>query len=209
MCNQDTPDANYLYTQMYTEMRRYRDYETTVATWWATLLLALLGGLIAAQGNRCPPGLAENLLKQCCIKAFLTLAVVSIGAGLLHALHYTNIRYNTLRHECNIYFKDPQELKRIGTTLRTEHKGWTPLYTIVLIVITLIGAILFVIWAGPCASASGIVPASLWIGMAVWIWFSRLDRASVPGRTRTADEREPETRFKQIRRDFCRCITDL
>jgi len=32
---------------MYQEMRRYRDYELTVATWYTTILLAVLGFVLS------------------------------------------------------------------------------------------------------------------------------------------------------------------
>lgn len=176
--NCDKLSINHVYDQLYHEMRRHRDYELTVATWWATLLLALLSGIVWAKSQDW--GLAKDLIEHSIAKSLLTAFVLAVGFGLLQALHYTNLRYNTWRTTCN-KFAEPEFVKEAAGKLR-KHNCWTPLMTIVTIIIAIISGILLVLWYEQTWWALGLSVG--WACFALIYWWVLLCENLMEPRTR-------------------------
>lgn len=167
MSNGVTINPDTVYTQLYFEMRRYRDYELSVATWWTTMLLALLSGIIWGQGGS--PGLLHELLQDVSVKGVLTGLVILLGIGILHALHYTNVRYNTLRASCDTNFSEPPFIEELRDLIR-HGKAWTPLKSIVIIISALVSGIVFVLWYKTNPQV-GIIFGGGWLLLALGYWF--------------------------------------
>ena len=80
-----------VYSEMYAEMRRFRDYELSSASWYTAMLLALLGGLFLYSTTE-EPALTVDLVKTIAI----LLAAVLCAAGWF-AVGYSWARYRELR----------------------------------------------------------------------------------------------------------------
>ncbi len=85
-----------MYQQLYTEMRRYRDHEQGVVTWWTTILLAVVAGIIhfSTQGQ----GIHYS------VRVGLIVGVLSLSAAMTCLIAYTNRRYHDLRKHTNKYY---------------------------------------------------------------------------------------------------------
>ncbi len=111
-----------MYAQLYTEMRRYRDHEQRVVTWWTTILLAVVAGIIhfSTQGQGIHYG----------IRVVLVVTVVCLSSAMTCLIAYTNRRYQDLREHTNRYydhvFQPRPELTvmRIGGFIRTLIPMW-------------------------------------------------------------------------------------
>ncbi len=91
-----------MYEQLYIEMRRYRDHEQWVATWYTTILLAILA---AAMHSWTKDGSQELLHAM----HYWHIMCIAIGLGLLSyamtwLILYTNRRYNDLRAHVKKYY---------------------------------------------------------------------------------------------------------
>ena len=75
-----TPDV--VYQEMYQEMRRFRDYELTAATWYTTILLAFLGYVFQFQD--------QDLLANGIAKFFISALAALIGFGGIFSIEYVN-----------------------------------------------------------------------------------------------------------------------
>lgn len=86
--------SDIAYQEMYQEMRRYRDYEVTISTWYTTILLAILGGILTAKyGNL---GL-DQLVRECFIKLVSVLIVLIIGGSGIWSIYFSYRRYRHIR----------------------------------------------------------------------------------------------------------------
>ena len=86
-----------VYSELYTEMRRYRDYELTASTWYIVILLAILGAILTVKFGPVESDLSNffkfNLLIQLTIAGFATL----IGVGGCYSVIFASLRYHELR----------------------------------------------------------------------------------------------------------------
>ncbi len=88
--------VDIMYEQLYTEMRRYRDHEHGVVTWWTTILLALVAGIIhfSTHGQGIHYG----------IRVVLVVTVVCLSSAMTCLIAYSNRRYHDLREHTNKYY---------------------------------------------------------------------------------------------------------
>jgi len=120
--NQRPLSVDTMYQQLYTEMRRYRDHEHGVVTWWTTILLAVVAGIIhfSTQGQGIHYGIRVGLI----------VGVLSLSAAMTCLIAYSNRRYHDLREHTNRYydhvFQPRPELTvmRIGGFIRTLIPMW-------------------------------------------------------------------------------------
>lgn len=91
---QVTPDA--VYTELYTEMRRFRDYEVNISTWYTTILAAVLGGLllILTGNNKEIYSFFTEYIYLKCIIAFFTICITFCS---IFSVRYVSARYKVLR----------------------------------------------------------------------------------------------------------------
>ncbi len=85
-----------MYQQLYTEMRRYRDHEQGVVTWWTTILLAVVAGMIHFSTQE--QGIHYG------IRVVLVVSVVCVSSAMTCLIAYTNRRYLDLREHTNEYY---------------------------------------------------------------------------------------------------------
>jgi hypothetical protein len=86
-------DDNTLYTQAYTELRRYRDYELTAATWFTALQIGL-GVALSANTSTYQFVLKHNpALTQYVVGGVIWV----LGAAGVSAVSYAKARYEQLR----------------------------------------------------------------------------------------------------------------
>lgn len=116
-----------VYSELYEEMRRYRDYELTASTWYTAILVGILGSIIAAKflHDGSPSQLAEVLAQNSSFRAacdylkqgqiapafvliqgyLFKLAIAAIvfivGVASIHSIHYAHVRHEDLRSYTN------------------------------------------------------------------------------------------------------------
>jgi hypothetical protein len=90
-----SPDT--VYTQVCTELRSYRDHELTVATWFTSILLALLGSVVAGKYAAAGSPLGVALERCLFLKWFLAATPVLLGAFGAWSIGSAMRRYGKLR----------------------------------------------------------------------------------------------------------------
>jgi hypothetical protein len=103
-----SPDA--VYREMYTELRRYRDYELTVATWFTTILLALLAGVFVI-------GFGREYRSPCHSSISLVGTILGVFVLILGLIGWRSSRYAGMRYD---------ELRTFTNTLEPRWKQFTP-----------------------------------------------------------------------------------
>lgn len=84
-----------VYSELYNEMRRYRDYELTAATWYTVILVALLGFIISAKY-----GADDSLAKFvqiCAVQGSTVLISTILGVSSCYSVWYADRRYRAIR----------------------------------------------------------------------------------------------------------------
>lgn len=97
MCNENDVSKNTVYREVYTEMRRFRDYELSIANWYSSFLLAIIGGLIALKSVRAPEGIAKLVANDFWVQLVVGLGVLVLGAVGSWSSRYSSARYAELR----------------------------------------------------------------------------------------------------------------
>lgn len=111
-----------MYEQLYIEMRRYRDHEQGVVTWWTSILLAVVAGMMHFSTRE--QGIHYG------VRVGLVIALVWLSSAMTCLIDYTNRRYHDLRKHTNKYydhvFQPRPELTvmRIGGFIRTLIPMW-------------------------------------------------------------------------------------
>jgi uncharacterized membrane protein len=85
-----------VYSELYAEMRRYRDYELIASPWYTTILLAILGAILSVKFGVNPSKLSE-LINRIEIKLIIFAVVTFIGFSICYSLWYVSQRYHELR----------------------------------------------------------------------------------------------------------------
>jgi hypothetical protein len=86
-----------VYSEMYTEMRRHRDYQFSSATWYTTLLLALVGLILAAKYGENKSGVKDIIINHAEIKWIIVLVAAVVCFNSCYAILYSHQRYSDLR----------------------------------------------------------------------------------------------------------------
>jgi len=92
------PDA--IYAQLYTEMRRFRDHEKAVVTWYTTILLAMIGAVIGYWPH-IDLGDTGDMLE---LKVTLAALIVVVTGSMHYLIWYTSRRYRDLRDYTNEHY---------------------------------------------------------------------------------------------------------
>lgn len=88
-----------VYSELYNEMRRFRDYEFTSSTWYTALQIAILGFVLSVRfGYEDKPSrLAVLLTENCAAKVGVIVLTGLVCAAALYLVHYSVNRYFWLR----------------------------------------------------------------------------------------------------------------
>jgi hypothetical protein len=88
-----------VYSEMYTEMRRFRDYELRSSTWYTAILIAILGFIANSKytAQTTPSGLALLLQGGIVARALVLLVVTALGFASSFSVWYVSRRYHSLR----------------------------------------------------------------------------------------------------------------
>ncbi len=158
-----SPDT--VYAERYNEMRRYRDYELTAATWYTAILLGVLGLIVTAKFGDIGTTslLAKSLSSSTTIQFLVAGAITLIGGGSFYSVRYVHFRYNELWNHTR-------------ATMETSWSKFTPAemnirprHIIYMTHIIIIGASNFLIFAPPCQA--GIVVSLAAIGLICLVTF--------------------------------------
>ena len=130
-----------VYAQLYEEMRYYRNYELTVSTWYTTILLAILGGILAAKFGTVESSLSNyfnhNILVQWLVFGLATY----IGFSSWYSVIYVSIwRYRELR----TYIE--KHLEPAWKQLSRKRIILSPVYFLLLTQLILVILVDIVIW---------------------------------------------------------------
>jgi hypothetical protein len=87
--------SDVAYQEMYQEMRRYRDYELSASAWYTTILLAILGGILAAKYEGSPD--LVKLTGECFARFAAVFVVLLIGASGMWSVYFSYRRYKHIR----------------------------------------------------------------------------------------------------------------
>jgi len=95
--NSNEVSKDTVYSELYAEMRRFRDYELAVSTWYTAILIAILAALLTAKFGAVQSDFSQilgtNFLNRLLIVGFVTL----IFSGGCYSVIYSHQRYNELR----------------------------------------------------------------------------------------------------------------
>ncbi len=94
--NSDEVSKNTVYSELYAEMRRYRDYELIVSPWYTMILLAILGAILTVKFGTTESKLYE-LINRKEIKFIVFVVVTFIAFSICYSLWYVSQRYHELR----------------------------------------------------------------------------------------------------------------
>lgn len=89
-----------VYSQLYQEMRRHRDYELTTSTWHMLLLLGILGLVLNTVygGNPyCPSVLAQWFIEHAWTQRLTAILFSVVAISCIFSISYSNTRYHDLR----------------------------------------------------------------------------------------------------------------
>ena len=88
-------DRNTVYTQMYTEMRRFRDYIFSGSTWYTALMLAILAFVVTPRfSGVCPQSrLTAIMIHSVIMKIILVILTVLIVFSSCYNIYYAFRRY--------------------------------------------------------------------------------------------------------------------
>lgn len=84
-----------IYSELYNEMRRYRDYELSTATWYTAILIALLGFIVSAKyGNDAH---LATFAQGWCVQVSTVILSTVLGLSSCYSIWYVNRRYSGIR----------------------------------------------------------------------------------------------------------------
>jgi heme/copper-type cytochrome/quinol oxidase subunit 2 len=83
----DTVSIEAVYSQLYSEMRRARDHQVTIAAWYTTILLTINGALLFLKRDQSPIPLS-NLEKWA-----VSIVLVILTVGVCYLFWFEHIRY--------------------------------------------------------------------------------------------------------------------
>ncbi len=91
-----------VYSEMYNEMRRHREYQFSSAKWYTTLFLALIGAIFAAKYSGQSPGIKNIIDSNEGIRCVIILVAILICLNSCHTILYSHWRYSELRRYADI-----------------------------------------------------------------------------------------------------------
>jgi hypothetical protein len=97
--------SDVIYQEKYQEMRRHRDYELTVSTWYTTILLAIAGVIFTAKFTDTSSTISSLLTYNYIIKIFLFIVDFVIMFSGCYSVWYSHDRYESLRKFMNDFFE--------------------------------------------------------------------------------------------------------
>ncbi len=135
--NSDGVSKDTVYSEMYAEMRRFRDYELTAATWYVVILLAILGAILTLKFGSTQSGLSQllstNLPLRLIIAGFATL----IGVSGCYSVIYGSSRYHELRKYVDGHLEPEWKKEKF----KPKRRKIVPLHFVLLVQILLVLAI--------------------------------------------------------------------
>ena len=110
--------VNTVYSEIYTEMRRHRDYQFANAQWYTTLLLALIGVILTTKYGGQSPGIKNVIDENVGVKLIITFVTIIVCINSCFTILYSHKRYEKLREYTD-------------KTLEPNWKKFTPEKTII------------------------------------------------------------------------------
>jgi hypothetical protein len=84
-----------VYSELYNEMRRYRDYELSASTWYTAILIALLGFIVSVKyGSSDPVSTFSHIWY---FQVLVLLISTILGVSSFYSIWYANKRYSEIR----------------------------------------------------------------------------------------------------------------
>lgn len=161
----DNVKADTVYREMYTEMRRYRDYELNIAKWYSTFSLGYFGAvyfLLHSQGGK---ELRDTLAIGCGGKLLLVILGGIICLAGAYSSWYATDRYDHLRQKVTEVL-EPDWSKSFKPPIRLLEPG----YIIWFVPFALFAATCWILFADDRGTALALSGATLVIFIA-WIIF--------------------------------------
>ena len=93
----DEVSKDTIYSEMYAEMRRFRDYELTISTWYTVILLAILGAVLTVKFGSVQPNLSQFISTNLSIRLLIAGFVILLGFSGCYSTIYAFQRYRELR----------------------------------------------------------------------------------------------------------------
>gem|GEM_PF-6795218 len=94
-----------VYREMYTEMRRFRDYQFTSSMWYTLQLIAIEAGLISSKYDNKWCDLEKALSNCCCLKLLVALVAIVIATIASFLIWYSHSRYEAIRAATDKYLE--------------------------------------------------------------------------------------------------------
>jgi hypothetical protein len=86
-----------VYREMYTEMRRFRDYEFSSSTWFTALLLGIFAFVVMTRHGDASASLKTLFNEKCFLRCLLVICSAVPAAASTFLIHHTRSRYLELR----------------------------------------------------------------------------------------------------------------
>jgi len=127
----DEVSKDTVYSEMYIEMRRFRDYQIKASMWYTTILVSILGFIFTIKFAHIQNISFQLFRANLIIKILILTVATVIGVAACLTILYTNGRYYSLRKYTDKYLepklkesfvvknKIPQPHKLMLTTILT------------------------------------------------------------------------------------------
>lgn len=93
----DEVSRDTVYSEMYAEMRRFRDYHLNVASWYTVILLAILTAVLTMKFGSGQPGIFQRLGTNLLVKISILVFATLLGMSSCRSIRYASKRYDELR----------------------------------------------------------------------------------------------------------------
>ena len=97
----DKVSSDVVYSELYNESRRYRDYELTVSTWYTAILLSFLGFYVSEKINSNP-----TIINYSIITPLILVLSSVLGLSSIYSVWFVHRRNSQIRKLMNKFESD-------------------------------------------------------------------------------------------------------
>jgi len=140
----DEVTKDTVYSELYQEMRRFRDYHLNVATWYTVILLALLGGIFTIKYSSDFSNISRlftNLLVKFLIIGFTIL----LGFSGIFSILFASDRHDQIREYVNTHLEPTWKPKFEPHKFKIFNLNFTPTGFMILTIIILMLSIIVIV----------------------------------------------------------------
>ena len=135
--NSDEVSKDTVYSEMYAEMRRFRDYELSISNWTILILLAILNAILLLKLNFNQSALSQLFNSNLLIRFIIAGITTFIGFSGFYSVIYAFSRYRELRKYVDDHLEPEWKKRQFSSeTRKIGPRQFILLVHVILIVIT-------------------------------------------------------------------------